>query len=235
MKMEFSTCTFKDKICLSITSRYDSSNICRNFFKILKLQGVSSEMITPDFPDLQKERSAKMNLYNRFTFLCIAIVTIALSSDYLVYGPMHLSFFVMGGVISTWAVFSIGFFKRHNMLKNAMWQLLLVTLGSVLWDAFTGWRGWSVDFILPIAPVCTLIIMLAIALVKKLPAKEYMIYFVMAAAFGLFLPGILLLTKTVIFEVPTVICIGCCFMSLVGLMLFKAKEFKEEMAKKLHF
>ncbi len=235
MKMEFSSCTFKDKICLSITSRYDGSNICRNFFKILKQQGVSSEKIEPDFPDLHKERSAKMNLYKVFTFLCILIATVALSSDYLVYGPMHLSFLVTGGVASTWAVFSIGFFKRHNMLKNAMWQLLLATGGCVLWDIFTGWRGWSVDFILPLAPVFTLIVMLVIALMKKLPAREYMIYFIMAAGFGLLLPMIMLLTGVVVFEVPTVICMGFCFMSLVGLLLFKAQDFKEELAKKLHF
>ena len=36
-------------------------------------ENVSSEIIEPDFPDLQKERSAKMNLYKIFTFLCINV------------------------------------------------------------------------------------------------------------------------------------------------------------------
>jgi len=56
----------------------------------------------------------------------------------------------------------------------------------------------------------------------------------MAAGYGLILPGILLFCKVV--KRPTVSMFGAlaCFLFLVGVLLFKGREFKEEMQKNLH-
>lgn len=43
----------------------------------------------------------------------------------------------------------LDFFKRYNLLKNAMWQLIIVTVGCIIWDWLTRWHGWSIDFVLP--------------------------------------------------------------------------------------
>ena len=91
-----------------------------------------------------------------------------------------------------WLATTIGFFKRHNLLKNAMWQLVIVTGISILWDYLTGWRGWSVDFVLPIVSMGILLAMVVISAIRRYPAKEYMIYLVMAAGYGLVVPLLLL-------------------------------------------
>ena len=54
-----------------------------------------------------------------------------------------------------WLAFVTGYLKRYNLLKNAMWQLLIVSIGSILWDIFTGWHRWSVDLVLPL--VCLIV------------------------------------------------------------------------------
>ena len=61
-----------------------------------------------------------------------------------------------------------------------------------------------------------------------------MIYYVMAAVYSMILPLILLVTGVIHYKTPSVICIGCSFLLLIGLILFKRKEFKEEMHKKFH-
>ena len=71
---------------------------------------------------------------------------------------------------------SIGFFKRYNLLKNAMWQLFIGTIICFIWDALTGWHSWSVDLVLPIMSVSTLAAMFVIAKVRKCPVREYLIY-----------------------------------------------------------
>ena len=48
-----------------------------------------------------------------------------------------------------WLALAVGFFKRYNLLKNAMWQLIIVTVGCIIWDWLTRWHGWSIDFVLP--------------------------------------------------------------------------------------
>lgn len=56
----------------------------------------------------------------------------------------------------------------------------------------------------------------------------------MAAVYGLILPVILLVCGVV--RKPTVSMFGAliCFLFLVGVILFKGREFKEEMHKNLH-
>lgn len=45
---------------------------------------------------------------------------------------------------------------------------------------------------------------------------------------------VLLLTKVIRFRALAVLCVGLSFLFLMALILFKGKEFKEEMHKKLH-
>ena len=129
---------------------------------------------------------------------------------------------------------AVGYVKRFNLLKNAAWQLLIMSGICVLWDLGTGWRGWSVNIGIP--DICLLIqvVMLIISRIRSLSPREYMIYYVMAAVYSMILPLILLVTGVIHYRTPSVICIGCSFLLLIGLILFKRKEFKEEMHKKFH-
>ena len=64
--------------------------------------------------------------------------------------------------------------------------------------------------------------------------REYMIYYVMASVYSMILPFVLLMTGVIRYRTPSVICIGCSFLLMIGLIMFKRKEFKEEMHKKFH-
>ena len=48
-----------------------------------------------------------------------------------------------------WLTMAVGYVKRFNLLKNAAWQLLIMSGICVLWDLGTGWRGWSVNIGIP--------------------------------------------------------------------------------------
>ena len=133
-----------------------------------------------------------------------------------------------------WLALAIGFVKRYNLMKNAMWQLIIVSVGCILWDVFTGWHGWSVDYVLPAVCMVILLSMFIITKVQRNTAREYMIYFVMAAGYGVLLPLILLLTGVVKFQLVCSICVVACFLFLAALVIFKGKEFREEMHKKFH-
>lgn len=81
------------------------------------------------------------------------------------------------GALSMWLALALGFFKRHNLLKNAVWQMLLLPAVCVIWDLCTGWHGWSVDYVLPAVCMLIQLSMLIITKVQKLPVQEYMIYY----------------------------------------------------------
>ncbi|MFQ9242620.1 MAG: DUF6320 domain-containing protein [Lachnospiraceae bacterium] len=233
-KLELCLCSFEDKLSFAFTSRYDTVNIERNFYRLLKEQGITAEKVEPEFPMPQMPSEQEMKVYKVYSFLCLVLATAMVVTDLNFHPRIRWTWFTAGGVATMWIASSIGFFKRYNLLKNVMWQLLIGSIICFIWDGFTGWHGWSVDLVLPILSVATLAGMFVIAKVQKSPVREYLIYEIMAAVYGLILPVILLVCGVV--RKPTVSMFGAliCFLFLVGVILFKGREFKEEMHKNLH-
>ena len=233
-RTELCICSFQDTLSLGFTSRYDSTNIERNFYRILKELGASVKVAEPDFPEDARPNYEGKKVLQIFTFCCIAAIVISMMTDIIISPGVHWSVFVAAGCATMWLTMAVGYVKRFNLLKNAAWQLLIMSGICVLWDLGTGWRGWSVNIGIP--DICLLIqvVMLIISRIRSLSPREYMIYYVMAAVYSMILPLILLVTGVIHYRTPSVICIGCSFLLLIGLILFKRKEFKEEMHKKFH-
>ena len=233
-RTELCICSFQDTLSLGFTSRYDSTNIQRNFYRILKELGASVKVAEPDFPEDARPNYEGKKVLQIFTFCCIAAIVISMMTDIIISPGVHWSVFVAAGCVTMWLTMAVGYVKRFNLLKNAAWQLLIMSGICVLWDLGTGWRGWSVN--IGILDICLLIqvVMLIISRIRSLSPREYMIYYVMAAVYSMILPLILLVTGVIHYRTPSVICIGCSFLLLIGLILFKRKEFKEEMHKKFH-
>lgn len=233
-RTELCICSFQDTLSLGFTSRYDSTNIQRNFYRILKELGASVKAAEPDFPEDARPNYEGKKVLQIFTFCCIAAIVISMMTDIIILPGVHWSVFVAAGCATMWLTMAVGYVKRFNLLKNAAWQLLIMSGICVLWDLGTGWRGWSVNIGIP--DICLLIqvVMLIISRIRSLSPREYMIYYVMAAVYSMILPLILLVTGVIHYRTPSVICIGCSFLLLIGLILFKRKEFKEEMHKKFH-
>ena len=233
-RTELCICSFQDTLSLGFTSRYDSTNIQRNFYRILKELGASVKVAEPDFPEDARPNYEGKKVLQIFTFCCIAAIVISMMTDIIISPGVHWSVFVAAGCVTMWLTMAVGYVKRFNLLKNAAWQLLIMSGICVLWDLGTGWRGWSVNIGIP--DICLLIqvVMLIISRIRSLSPREYMIYYVMAAVYSMILPLVLLVTGVIHYRTPSVICIGCSFLLLIGLILFKRKEFKEEMHKKFH-
>lgn len=233
-RTELCICSFQDTLSLGFTSRYDSTNIQRNFYRIMKELGASVKVAEPDFPEDARPNYEGKKVLQIFTFCCIAAIVISMMTDIIISPGVHWSVFVAAGCATMWLTMAVGYVKRFNLLKNAAWQLLIMSGICVLWDLGTGWRGWSVNIGIP--DICLLIqvVMLIISRIRSLSPREYMIYYVMAAVYSMILPLILLVTGVIHYRTPSVICIGCSFLLLIGLILFKRKEFKEEMHKKFH-
>lgn len=233
-KLELCVCSFGDTLSFGFTSQYDSTNIQRNFYRILKELGVAAEIELPDFPEEAKPDQKRLKFIQFFTFGCIAAVVVTVMLNVVITPDSRWSLLVGAGVLSMWLALMIGFFKRHNLLKNAMWQLLVVSIGCIIWDIFTGWRGWSVNFVFPLACIIIEISMLVISRLQSHAEREYMIYYVMSSAYGIIVPFILLLTKVVTIRLPAVLCTGFSFLFFLSLIFFKGNAFLEEMKKKFH-
>ena len=231
-KLQFCSCSYGDRLVLGMTSKIPSPNIQRNFLNLLKQHELPFREAKNDFPGLQKNRSENpKGLFQIFTFLCLAATVISGMINFLITETVDWAWFVAAGCFCAWLVAVMAYKKRWNLLKNSMWQLMIVSGLSVLWDLFTGRNGWSVDFVIPIACLATIATMLVIIRLQHLEQAEYLFYLLLSSAFG-FVPLILLLCGVVTITLPSVICVGVSLLFSAGLFIFRHKDMLQEIRKK---
>ncbi|NLG03211.1 MAG: hypothetical protein GX567_05220, partial [Clostridia bacterium] len=232
-KIELSMCSFQDELVLSFASGYQHQNIERNFFRLLKGFGIETNFLTDCFPE-KKSTYEGIKFFQYFSFACVAAVVICGMVNYLVTPKLNWSVFVAGGSLSMWITLAVGFFKRHNLLKNGIWQMLIIPTVCIIWDYYTGWNEWSLDFVMPCVYFVILVSMVIITRIQKLSVESYMIYYIMSGILGL-IPAFLLMFRISNFPIFAVLCSGISFLWLIALVIFKRRDFFVELYKKLHF
>ena len=230
--LQLCSCSYGDELLLGLTSKIPGGSIQRNFLKILKREGIVFQEEQNDFPGCRKEQKQESRkLVQIFTFLCIAVAVVCGMINYMTLDTLNWFWFAAAGSFCAWLVVMVAYTKRRNILKNEMWQLLIITTIAVLWDIFTGWRGWSVDFVLPFGAMAVLGSVPVIAKVNRLEPEEYLFYLIQAAIAGC-IPIILVWTGIIRFRYPSVICSGISFLVLAGLFIFQKKNTLKEFRKK---
>ena len=152
--------------------------------------------------------------------------------NYLMQDTLNWFWFAAAGCACAWLVVNIAYFKRRNILKNLTWQLLIITILCILWDHFTGWKGWSVDFVFPFGTLAVLGSVPVIAGVSHLEMEEYLYYLLQSAIIGC-IPIVLLGIGVVRYKIPSVLCAGISILVLAGMFIFQKKDTLREFRKKL--
>ena len=232
-KLELTLCSFHDQITLSFTSTFDTLNIQRNFYKLLAQHQVQAQEIEPAFPEVEMDHVHTW--FKLYSFLCLALIATCTAIHFTFDVSTGWTLVMSCGIASAWAIVYVGYKKRYNVLKNAMWQLILLSIGSLLWDACIGWKGWSVNYFIPVLCMFVLLFIFVIAIVRKDTAREYMIYLVMNCMYGMLVPLIFMLCGWIQWRLLSVLCILISFLCFVAILMFKNNEFKEEMNKKFHW
>lgn len=231
--LQLCSCSYGEELLLGFTSKIPGESIQRNFMRYLEEDEIPFTVERNDFPGCREEQKKEgKRAYQTFSFLCLAAAVLCGMINYMTSETLNWFWFAAAGSLCAWLVVSVGYTKRRNILKNAMWQLILITMLAVLWDHFTGWRAWSVDFVLPFGAMAVLGSIPVIAKVNHLEPEEYLFYLVQAGIAGC-IPMILVWTGIVTFPYPSVICSGISFLVLAGLFIFQKKNTVREFHKKL--
>ena len=234
--LQMCSCSYGDEMVLGFTSKIPDDSIQRNFRRMLSEEEISHRELKNDFPGCGEqqrlERKENQRIVQTFSFLCLAVAVICGMINIMTAGTLNWSWFAGAGCVCAWLVVMVAYSKRRNILKNEIWQLLLISVIAILWDRFTGWRGWSVDFILPFGVLSVQFSVPVIARVNRLKREEYLFYLVQACIAGL-IPMILAWTGVVKFVYPSVICAGISILTLAALFIFCKKDTLREFHKKL--
>jgi hypothetical protein len=214
-----------DKCKVTIRSNEAVCPLCQN-----RLVGTEGEEIYPEVPTIYRQFEMFFKLLILSTILagvgCVAVNLILPQGGYW-------SVFVVLGILCFWISLAYAVKKKDNIPKNITVQVVILSLLSIGWDWLTGWRGWSLDFVLPITCIAAMISLSIIARVTKMPAGDYIVYLIVDIVFGI-VPLIFYLTGLVGIVIPSVICIALSLLSLSVLILFEGKNMLQEIERNFH-
>jgi len=234
--LQICSCSYGDEMVLGFTSRIPDDSIQRNFQRMLGEEQVAHRELKNEFPgygEKQKlEKKENQRIVQTFSFLCLAIAVACGMINFMTAGMLNWFWFAGAGCACAWLVVMVAYFKRRNILKNEMWQLLIISVIAIFWDWFIGWRGWSVDFVLPFGALAVQFSIPVIAKVNRLEREEYLFYLIQAGVAGL-IPIVLVWTGIVRLVYPSVVCAGISFLTVAALFIFCLKDTLQEFHKKL--
>jgi len=173
-------------------------------------------------------------ILHSFLFVSFAVVVICLTVDALLPESHSYPWYVAGAVLCMWFCLGNALYRRHNIPKNILWLVVWISLLSVAWDACTGWKHWSVDYVIPALCITA---MAAVPIISKAMGRrltEYMVYLIIDSLFGV-IPLIFLLLDWVQVRYPSILCAAGSILSLGALWAFQGTAMVEEVKKRLHF
>lgn len=163
----------------------------------------------------------------------IIIASVSVAINILLPQGGAWSLFVLGGLGSVWVSMISAINKRNNIPKNIVYQVMIISLITVIWDFLTRWKGWSITYVIPFVCFFAMISMAIISKVRKLHVEDYILYIIIDALFGL-IQIIFIFTGGLIVLYPSLICIVTSIISLSTILIFEDKKLLAEIKRRLH-
>lgn len=215
------------KCKLSVVGQRKYCPLCQ---RELQSSGTNDRDVFPKIPTMFHQ----YNVFFRILILISVIVSImSILINLMVPGKTWWSFFVVAGIGCFWLSMAIAISKRRNIPKNILYQVVDVSALAVLWDICTGWRAWSIDYVIPIACTLAMLSLAIIAKVTNLHVKDYIIYLIIDGLFGI-VPIVFIITGLLYEQFPSLICIATSIISLTALLLFQGDDMRTELKRRLH-
>ena len=184
------------------------------------------------FPDIPPAFESHMAL-RIMIFASAAVAIMSFALRLLFPTNVNWPIYVLYGLVSMWLGLIIVLRKRHNIPKTIVWQVTVVSGLSILWDLVTGWRGWSLDYFIPVVYVAAIIVMYITAKIMKLGIRVYVTYALISCLFGI-IPALFIAFNWVNTLYPSIICVTVSVIFLAAIVIFQGENIKKELGKGLH-
>ncbi len=208
----------------------DGKNICSLCGNIVSHSNSEKEAAVYPIIPLTYERHMAIRI-----LVFISIVATVIS--YIIYKLFPTSvnwpMLVVFGIVSMWLSITDALRKRYNITKSIMWQVFIMSLLSIFWDWRTDWKGWSLDYAIPILCIAAIIVMYITAKVMKLGIGNYIAYFLLGGLFGI-IPGLFILLNLVKVDYPSIISVAISIIFLSAILIFQGENILSELQKRMH-
>ena len=210
-----------------IREEHERCVLCENTLDNEEIE--KSEDIFPEIPPFYESHLAVKILI----FISIVAIVVSFGFNMIFPNTRNWTIPILFGVLSIWIGLIIIVQKRYHIPKKIVWQSIIISILSIFWDYQTGWRGWSLDYVIPIASVSAMIIMFITAKIMKLSIRDYIIYAFIDGLFGI-IPILFIAFNLVDTIYPSIISIGFSVISMSAIFIFQGNEIKNQMNKRMH-
>lgn len=166
-------------------------------------------------------------------FLSLCGIFISLYINYSIAHTLSWSYFVVLGIITFWVTLLISLNSRKNLIKMLFLEMVILIVLSLIWDYSTGFKLWSINYLLPFLCVLYLIGIFILKLFMKKCESEFVFYASISSIIGL-IPGVLILFDKLYVYFPSYICSIFSIVMLIYLLVFNKKIVKDELEKRFH-
>ncbi len=194
------------------------------------LSGEGEEELYPYIPTFYNKHRFMIKT-GVFASLSACIISIAVNM--MIPQSGKWSSFVLLGMACIWICLYIVIKKCDNIPKTILYHVVIISLLSVMWDKFTGWHGWSVDFVIPSICIVAMIATVVVVKIFKKHLRNYIFFIFMNAVFGI-LPSIFYSAQLVQIRYPSLICSALSIIIIFWLLIFQGREIFIELKKKFH-
>lgn len=193
--------------------------------------GDGSERETfPNIPTVYKQYS----LYFKILILSsVAAGLICVMINLLVPQSGVWSLIVVGGLLCMWVPLWTAIRKKGNLSKNILYQAVVLSVLITLWDIFTGWHRWSVNFVIPALCISAMLGIAIVGQVMHLHPEEYIVYLLIDIVFGA-APLVFFLTGLANVGWLCLISVVISVICLTTVCLFSPIDIRQELRKRLH-
>lgn len=194
---------------------------------------LSGEPDEDDFPQVVPQKYKRNFVLKLISFIAIVIIAVSLTVNLIFSNGTWWSLIVSAAIGCTWISFSSAIIQRKHLFAATTWQLFFISGALVLWDLCIGWKGWSLDYVIPCACIQSMLTMLVISKVTKTPVEEILIYLALDALYGI-VPIVFILTGCLSTILPSAVCVCASLISMAALIIFDGKNILYQLHKKFH-
>lgn len=184
------------------------------------------------FPATEQKTNHPL-LIRLFAFISLAAMIVSLMVDFSLELPLNLPVMTLLGIISIWTSVGAAVIRRKQVSKIISWQVTILSFLVLAWDWILGWRGFSLNYAIPIILLAAQATLYILARVLHLESGDYLVYFLLCSLLGL-LPLLFLIFGWVTVSLPSVICVGVSFLMIAGALIFQWGIIKHELGKRFH-
>lgn len=214
------------KCNININSNTHICPLCKNE---LKKEGILEDVF-PVIPTVHKGHGLFLKIL-ALIFLTSTIICITI--NLMVSKRLSWSLVVAAGISCVALSLAMAIRKRHNFAKLIFSEYILIVVGSVIWDYFTGWKLWSLDYVLPLVSMVFIYISFILRLFFPYQLRNYFMNLIFACLVGI-VPVILLMLDVISVEWPAYVSAITSIVMFCSLIVFDSKKIKKELESRFH-